>query len=46
MVTYLDQLIGFEYAESPLLWTLCFMMICWFAYLFIQFIYFALWGKR
>lgn len=46
MSIYLDQLIGFTYSENPTLWTLCLMFIIWFTYLFIQFIYFALWGKR
>lgn len=39
MISYIDAIIGTTYAQRPTEYILCFLLICWFCYMFISLIY-------
>lgn len=39
MKEWLDILIGFEFVDNPELYTMCFMLVCWFVYLVFNLLY-------
>lgn len=39
MITYLNQIIGFEYSTNPELYIICAMILLWFMYQMMQLIY-------
>lgn len=39
MIPFLESLIGTTYSQDPIPFVLCFMFVCWFAYLLIQLMY-------
>lgn len=39
MINYIDALIGTSYTQNPTEYVLCFMLIIWLCYMFIQMLY-------
>ena len=39
MISYINAIIGTTYADNPTEYVLCFMLVCWLCYMFIQLLY-------
>lgn len=39
MISYIDSIIGTTYSQNPTEYVLCFMLIVWLTYMFIQLLY-------